>query len=93
MAQWVPMPIKYDTVGTLMTATIYRIVEEGSDETIGGSIQSVIITTKGVSYPSVSFSPNPSNPHPEWTRVTADPRNLVTITGITGTIGVYHSNV
>ena len=52
-----------------------------------------MVTMDGVSYHGASYSRNPINPNPEWTRATADYANLVTITGISGTIGVYHSNI
>jgi len=93
MAQWIPMPIPDGKVALIMTAILSNVVEEGSDATVGGQIQSAMVTMKGVSYHGASYSRNPTNPHPEWTRVTADYTNLETITGISGTIGVYHSSI
>jgi hypothetical protein len=93
IAQWSPMPIPDGKVAALMTAILSSVVEEGSDATVGGQIQSAMVTMKGVSYHNASYSRNPFHPHPEWTRVTADYANLVTITGISGTIGVYHSSI
>ena len=93
IAQLCPMPIKDGNVALIMTAILSNVVEEGSDATVGGQIQSAIVTMKGVSYHNASYSRNPINPHPEWTRVTADYANLETITGISGTIGVYHSSI
>jgi hypothetical protein len=93
IAQLCPMPIKDGNVALIMTAILSNVVEEGSDATIGGKIQSAMVTTEGVSYLGASYSRNPINPNPEWTRATADYANLVTITGISGTIGVYHSSI
>ncbi len=91
--QWFPIPIRDGEVALIMIAILNSIVEDGSDDTIGGHIQSVMVTMQGVSYQSASSSKNPVNPHPEWAKVTADYVNLETITGITGTIGVYHSSI
>lgn len=93
IAQLSPMPIPDGKVALIMTAILSNIVEEGSDATVGGKIQSAMVTMNGVSYHGASYSRNPINPNPEWTRATADYANLVTITGISGTIGVYHSNI
>lgn len=93
IAQLSPMPIPDGKVASIMTAILSSVVEEGSDATVGGQIQSAMVTMKGVSYHNASYSRNPFNTHPEWTRVTADYANLVTITGISGTIGVYHSSI
>jgi hypothetical protein len=93
IAQLCPMPIKDGNVALIMTAILGNVVEEGSDPTIGGRIQSAMVTMEGVSYQNASYSRNPINPNPEWTRATADYANLITITDISGTIGVYHSSI
>lgn len=93
IAQLCPMPMKDGNVALVMTAILSNVVEEGSDAKIGGKIQSAMVTTEGVSYLGASYSRNPINPNPEWTRATADYANLVTITGISGTIGIYHSSI
>jgi hypothetical protein len=93
MAQMSPMPIADGQVLIMMTAILSRIVEQGPDTTIGGKIQSALITAKGVSYNDVSYSGNPASPNAEWTKVTADYASLKTITHISGTIGVYHSSI
>jgi hypothetical protein len=93
MAQLCPMPIKDGNVALIMTAILSSVVEEGSDPTVGGKIQSAMVTMEGVSYQNASYSRNPINPNPEWTRATADYANLITITGISGTIGIYHSSL
>lgn len=93
IAQLSPMPIKDGNVALIMTAILGDVVEEGSDATVGGKIQSAMVTMEGVSYHGASYSRNPVSPHPKWTRVTADYANLVTVTGISGTIGVYHSSI
>jgi len=92
IAQLCPMPIKDGNVALIMTAILSNVVEEGSDPTVGGKIQSAMVTMEGVSYQNASYSRNPINPNPEWTRATPDYANLMTITGISGTIGVYHSS-
>jgi hypothetical protein len=93
IAQLCPMPIKDGNVAVIMTALLSDVVEEGSDATIGGKLQSAMVTTEGVSFMGASYSRNPINPNPEWTRITADYANLTTIRGISGTIGVYHSSI
>ncbi len=93
MAQWSPMPIPDGKVALIMTALLSSVVEDGSDKTVGGKIQTAMVTIRGISYHDASSSKNPANPNPEWIRVTADYSNLETITGITGTIGVYHSSI
>lgn len=93
IAQLSPMPIPDGKVALIMTAILSNVVEEGSDATVGGKIQAAMVTMNGVSYHGASYSKNPINPNPEWTRATADYANLVTITGISGTIGVYHSSI
>jgi hypothetical protein len=93
IAQLCPMPIQDGNVALIMTALLGNVVEEGSDATIGGKIQAAMVTMEGVSYHGASYSRNPINPNPEWTRITADYANLVTVTGISGTIGVYHSSI
>ena len=93
IAQLCPMPIKDGNVALIMTAILSNVVEEGSDARIGGKIQSAMVTMDGVSYQNASYSRNPINPNPDWTRATADYANLETITGISGTIGVYHSSI
>ncbi len=93
IAQLCPMPIKDGNVALIMTAILSNVVEEGSDPTVGGKIQSAMVTMEGVSYQNASYSRNPINASPEWTRATPDYANLTTITGISGTIGVYHSGI
>jgi hypothetical protein len=93
IAQLSPIPVKDGNVALIMTAILSNVVEEGSDATVGGKIQSAMVTMEGVSYLGASYSRNPINPNPEWTRATADYANLETITGISGTIGVYHSSI
>jgi hypothetical protein len=93
IAQLCPMPIKDGNVALIMTAILSNVVEEGSDATVGGKIQAAMVTMEGVSYHGASYSSNPINPNPEWIRVTADYANLITRTGISGTIGVYHSSI
>lgn len=93
IAQLCPMPIKDGSVALIMTALLSNVVEKGSDVTIGGKLQSAMVTTEGVSYQNASYSRNPINPNPDWTRFTADYAKLETITGISGTIGVYHSSI
>jgi hypothetical protein len=93
ITQLCPMPIKDGNVALIMTAILSKVVEEGSHATVGGKIQSAMVNMEGVSYFGASYSENPINPNPEWTRVTADYANLKTVTGTSGTIGVYHSSV
>jgi len=64
IAQLCPMPIKDGNVALIMTAILSNVVEEGSDATVGGKIQSAMVTVEGVSYHGASYSRNPTNPHP-----------------------------
>lgn len=92
IAQLVPMPIKDSHIALIMTAILSSIVEEGSDDTIGGYMQTAMVTMQGVSYQNVSSSKNPIT-HPEWAKNTAEYGNLETVTGISGIIGIYHSSI
>jgi len=90
MASCVPMPVKDAHVAILIAAILNKVIESGSDTTIGGMIQCVLITTEGVSFPGISSTTDPSNEGPGWTRVTASPNELRTETGIPGIFGCYH---
>lgn len=81
MASWVPMPIKAEEVAILISAILNSLIESGSDTTIGGPVQCALITTTGVILPDISYSIAPAKPHPKWTRVTAKPEELKTVTG------------
>jgi hypothetical protein len=87
---WSPMPIKAEHIAILISAALSRIIESGSDHTVGGKIQCAVITNKGIILPEISYSTDPTNKGPGWTRVTTKPKELVTVTGISGTFG-FHS--
>ena len=86
MATWLPMPITADHVAILMVASLADIVESNSDETIGGMIQCAVITSEGISLREISDTANGTNEGPGWRRVTARPKELITVTG---TFGFY----
>jgi len=86
-ASWLPVIMfEAEKAAMTMAGTLNSIVVSGSDITIGGMIQCAIITRKGVSLPSISYSTNPGNPSPEWHRVTTKSDELITVTGISGII-------
>jgi len=89
MAYSVPMPIKAEHVAILFTEILSRMIESGSDTTIGGMIQCAVISSEGLSLTEIAYSPDPTNEGPGWTRVTAKPEELVTVTGISGMFGFY----
>ena len=92
MAQMSPMPIADGQVAILVVAMLRSLIEEGSNTTIGGNIQLAQITKDGLIFPSVSFTTNPTNDGPGWTRATANGATLHTVTGISGGLGIYHSS-
>jgi hypothetical protein len=89
-ASWMPMPILPEEIATLVTAVLSGIIERGFDKTIGGKIQCAIITSKGVAFPQISYSPDPTNEGPGWTRATAEAGELKRFTTVSGMLGFYH---
>jgi len=89
LEHWDPMPIKAEHIAMLISSALSRIIESGSDPTVGGKIQCAVITSKGIVLPKISYSTDPTNKGPGWTRVTTKPEELVTVTGISGTFGFY----
>lgn len=89
MASMVPMPIKDGHVAILITGILNKIIESDSDTTIGGMVQCALINTEGVSFPTISYTTDPTNEGPGWTRATASPNELTTVTGISGVFGCY----
>lgn len=89
MASLVPMPIKAEHVMILINSILFRVIESGSDPTIGGMLQCGLVTAEGVSLPEISYSPDPTNEGPGWTRATAKPHELRTVTGTPGVFGSY----
>jgi len=73
----------------LVTAILDRIIEANSDATIGGMIQCAVITSKGVILPEISYSPDPTNEGPGWTRATARPCELIRVTNVSGRFGLH----
>lgn len=90
MATWIPMPIKAGQVAILITAILNRVVDLGSDKTIGGMVQCAVITSEGVSFPGISYTTDPTNKGPGWSRATAKQSELETVIGISRLFGFYH---
>ena len=90
LTSWVPMPIGGEQVAILLTAILSNIIESGSDRTIGGMVQCALVTSEGVSFPEISYTTDGTNRGPGWTRATAKPSELITVTGISGLFGFYH---
>jgi len=85
-----PMPITADHVAIFIGASLNRIIQYGSDKTIGGLIQCAIITTRGVSPLQIAYTTDPSNAGTAWMKITAEPSELKTVTGISGIFGLYN---
>jgi hypothetical protein len=86
----VPMPIGAEHVAILIAAILSNIIESGSDITIGGMVQCALVTSGGVSFPEVSYTTDGTNQGPGWTRATAKPGELITVTRSSGLFGFYH---
>jgi len=86
-ASWLPVVLfQAEEAAMAFAGTLNRIIVTGCDKTIGGMIQCAIITKKGISLPSISYSTKPASPSPEWRRVTARPDELMTVTDVSGII-------
>ena len=90
IANLVPMQIKPEDVAMLIVSALSRIIEVGTDKTIGGKIQCAIVTKEGIVFPQISSTTDPTNQGPGWTVATAKQEELITVTGISGLFGFYH---
>lgn len=89
-ASWLPViEFEAEKALMLMTAMLKSVIDSSSDETIGGMVQCILITSKGLSFPGISYSHDPGKQVAEWHRVTAEPHELRTITPISGVLGSY----
>lgn len=89
-ASWLPViAFKAEGAATLLSAILKSVIDSGYDETIGGMVQCAVITSKGMSFPGISYSGDPSAQMAEWHRITAKPHELKTITQISGVLGSY----
>ena len=84
IADLIPMPIKPDHVAIFITASLHSVIESELDKTVGGKIQCAVITAEGISLPKISYTPDPTNQGPGFTKVTPKPSELRTLTGILG---------
>jgi hypothetical protein len=84
IADLVPIPIQPHHVAIFITASLHNIVESQFEETVGGKVQCAVITAEGISLPKISYTPDPTNEGPGFTRVTPRPDELRTLTGIFG---------
>jgi len=89
-ASWVPMPIPAIHVAILITATLNIIIQTNADRSIGGLVQCALMTKEGVSFPGISYTADPSNKGPGWTRATAKQDELKTVTGTSSLFSFYH---
>lgn len=89
MASMNPLPIKDAHIAMLVTGMLNKIIESGSDSTIGGDIQCAILNATGVSFPKIAYTTDLRNEGPGWIRVTAKRDELITVTGISGVFGSY----
>ncbi len=77
-------------VAILVSSRISSIIESGCDKTMGGMVQCALITAEECSFlPEISYTTDPSNEGPGWTRITARPDELRTVTVTSGTFGSY----
>lgn len=86
IAHLIPMSIEPHHVAIFITSSLHNIVESQFDETIGGKVQCAVITAEGISLPKISYTPDPTNEGPGFTRVTPRPDELRTLTE---TFGCY----
>jgi hypothetical protein len=84
IADLAPMPIEPHHVAIFVTSSLCSIVKSQLDVTIGGRVQCAVITAEGISLPKISFTPDPTNEGPGFTRVTPRPDELKTLTRIFG---------
>ena len=84
IANLVPMPIEPHHVAIFITASLHNIIETEFDKTVGGKVQCAVITAEGISLPRISYTSDPTNEGPGFTRVTPKPDELKTHTGIFG---------
>lgn len=84
IANVVPMAIEPHHVAIFITASLHNIIESDFDKTVGGKIQCAVITAEGISLPKLSYTPDPTNEGPGFTKVTPRPDELRTLTGIFG---------
>lgn len=89
MVSVTPLPILDAQVAMLVTGILSKIIEPDSHVTIGGDVQCAIITSAGVSFPNISYAPDGTDEGPGRTRVTANPDELITVTGMSGIFGSY----
>jgi len=87
-ASWLPViAFKAEKAAIIFTATLSNIVAVDEYKTIGGMIQCAIITKQGIIHlPEISYTTDPTNEGPGWTRVTAKPEELTSVRGISGVI-------
>jgi len=89
-ASWLPViEFEAEKATMLMTAMLKSVIDSASDETIGGMVQCILINSKGLSFPGISYSEDPGKQMADWYRVTAEPHELKTITPISGVLGSY----
>jgi len=78
------LPISPHHVAIFIAASLNSIVESEFDKTVGGKIQCAVITAEGFSLPEFRYTTDPTNEGPGFTKVTPEPHELKTVTGIFG---------
>lgn len=81
-----PTFIEFSDVAFIVGHYLNSIILSGEDDSIGGNIQCAVITNQGFSIFPMSYTTDPTNEGTGWTRVTALPNQLKTLTG---TFGCY----
>jgi len=84
IAELAPMPIKPDDIAIMVAASLNDVLKAGVDDTVGGRIQCAVITAEGTSLPGLSYTTDPTNEGPGWTRATARAGEIKSRTGILG---------
>jgi hypothetical protein len=88
IADLLPVPIDPHYVAIIIAALLHNIIESELDKTVGGKVQCAVITAEGFSSPVISFTTDPTNEGPGFTRITPKPHELSTVTRIFGCYGL-----
>lgn len=81
-----PTFIRFSHVALVVGFCLNNIIQCAEDEAIGGDIQCAIMAADGFSLFPMAYTTDPRNEGPGWTKVTARPDQLETVTG---TFGCY----
>jgi hypothetical protein len=75
----IPVQVSAQEVGMILVAKLENLITTGQYSSIGGKVQSAIITQEGFQRFEVSKTTDITNQGPGWSRVTARPKEMVTL--------------